>query len=81
MHIGSFSDNTINSNLKVDGGILYNESGTVNGKLEIGQIVGNTIKAKTDINGLITNVTGNIDSISIGSVSGNNFEMNFYVVE
>lgn len=77
LHIGSFSDNTINSNLKVDGGILYNESGTVNGKLEIGQIVGNTIKAKTDINGLITNVTGNIDSISIGSVSGNNFEMNF----
>lgn len=77
LHIGSFSGNTINSNLKVDGGILYNESGTVNGKLEIGQIVGNTIKAKTDINGLITNVTGNIDSISIGSVSGNNFEMNF----
>lgn len=77
LHIGSFSDNTINSNLKVDGGILYNESGTVNGKLEIGQIVGNTIKAKTDINGLITNVTGNIDSISIDSVSNNNFEMNF----
>lgn len=77
LHIGSFSGNTINSNLKVDGGILYNESGTVNGKLEIGQIVGNTIKAKTDINGLITSVTGNIDSISIGSVSGNNFEMNF----
>ena len=77
LHIGSFSGNTINSNLKVDGGILYNESGTVNGKLEIGQIVGNTIKAKTDINGLITNVTGNIDSISIDSVSNNNFEMNF----
>lgn len=77
LHIGSFSGNTINSNLKVDGGILYNESGTVNGKLEIGQIVGNTIKAKTDINGLITSVTGNIDSISIDSVSNNNFEMNF----
>ena len=77
LHIGSFSGNTINSNLKVDGGILYNESGTVNGKLEIGQIVGNTIKAKTDINGLITNVTENIDSISIDSVSNNNFEMNF----
>lgn len=77
LHIGSFSDNTINSNLKVDGGILYNESGTVNGELKIGQIVGNTIKAKTDINGLITNVTGNIDSISIDSVSNNNFEMNF----
>ena len=77
LHIGSFSDNTINSNLKVDGGILYNESGTVNGKLEIGQIVGNTIKAKTDINGLLTSVTGNIDSISIDSVSNNNFEMNF----
>lgn len=77
LHIGSFSDNTINSNLKVDGGILYNESGTVNGKLEIGQIVGNTIKTKTDINGLLTSVTGNIDSISIDSVSNNNFEMNF----
>ncbi len=78
LHIGSFSGNTINSNLKVvDGGILYNESGTVNGELKIGQIVGNTIKAKTNINGLITNVTGNIDSISIDSVSNNNFEMNF----
>ena len=77
LHIGSFSGNTINSNLKVDGGILYNESGTVNGELKIGQIVGNTIKTKTDINGLLTSVTGNIDSISIGSVSNNNFEMNF----
>ena len=78
LHIGSFSGNTIDSNLKVvDGGILYNESGTVNGELKIGQIVGNTIKAKTNINGLITNVTGNIDSISIDSVSNNNFEMNF----
>lgn len=77
LHINSFSDNTINSNSKVDGGILYNESGTVNGKLEIGQIVGNTIKAKTDINGLIANVAGNINSISIDSVSNNKFEMNF----
>ena len=78
LHIGSFSGNTINSNLKVvDGGILYNESGTVNGELKIGQIVGNTIKAKTNLNGLITNVTGNINSISIDSVSNNNFEMNF----
>lgn len=78
LHINSFSGNTINSNLKVvDGGILYNESGTVNGELKIGQIVGNTIKAKTNLNGLITNVTGNIDSISIDSVSNNNFEMNF----
>ena len=78
LHINSFSGNTIDSNLKVvDGGILYNESGTVNGELKIGQIVGNTIKAKTNLNGLITNVTGNIDSISIDSVSNNNFEMNF----
>lgn len=78
LHINSFSGNTINSNLKVvDGGILYNESGTVNGELKIGQIVGNTIKAKTNLNGLITNVTGNINSISIDSVSNNNFEMNF----
>ena len=77
LHIDSFSNNTISSNLKIDGGILYNESGTINGTLEIGQIVGNTIKTKTDFNGLITNVAGNIDSISIGSISDNNFEMNF----
>lgn len=25
LHIGSFSDNTINSNLKIDGGLIYNE--------------------------------------------------------
>ena len=77
LHIGSFSNNEINSNLKIDGGLIYNESGTVNGELKIGQIVGNTITAQTDINGLITNVTGTMNSISMDSVSGNNFEMNF----
>ena len=77
LHINSFSNNTISSNLKIDGGLIYNESGTVNNTLKIGQIVGNTIKAKTNINGLITNVTGTMNSISIDSVSGNNFEMNF----
>ena len=78
LHIGSFSDNTINSKLKVvNGGILYNESGTVNGELKIGQIIGNTIQAKTEINGLITNITGNINSISIDSVANNKFEMYF----
>ena len=77
LQIGSFSNNEINSNLKIDGGLIYNESGTVNGELKIGQIVGNTITAKTDINGLITNVAGNINSISIDSVSNNKFEMNF----
>ena len=82
LHINSFSGNEISSNLKIDGGLIYNESGTVNGELKIGQIVGNTITAKTDINGLITNVTGTMnsiskDSISIDSVSGNNFKMNF----
>ena len=77
LHINSFSGNEISSNLKIDGGLIYNESGTVNGKLEIGQIVGNTIKAQTDINGLITNVTGTMNSISIDSVSDNKFEMNF----
>ena len=77
LHIGSFSNNEISSNLKIDGGLIYNESGTVNKTLEIGQIAGNTIKAQTDINGLITNVTGTMNSISIDSVSGNNFEMNF----
>ena len=77
LHINSFSGNEISSNLKIDGGLIYNESGTVNNTLKIGQIVGNTIKAQTDINGLITNVTGTMNSISIDSVSGNNFEMNF----
>ena len=77
LHIGSFSGNIIDSNLKIDGGLIYNENGTINNTLEIGQIVGNTIKAKNDINGLITNIAGNINSISIGSVSNNNIEMNF----
>ena len=77
LHINSFSNNTISSNLKIDGGLIYNESGTVNNTLKIGQIVGNTIKAQTDINGLITNVTGTMNSISIDSVSDNKFEMNF----
>ena len=77
LHINSFSGNTINSNLKIDGGLIYNESGTINNTLEIKQIVGNTIKAQTDINGLITNVTGTMNSISIDSVSDNKFEMNF----
>ena len=77
LHIGSFSNNTINSNLKIDGGLIYNENGTIYSTLEIGQIIGNTIKAKTDFNGLITNISANINSISIGSVSDNNIEMNF----
>lgn len=77
LQIGSFSGNEISSNLKIDGGLIYNESGTVNNTLEIGQIVGNTITAQTDINGLITNVTGTMNSISIDSVSGNKFKMNF----
>jgi len=77
LHIGSFSNNEINSNLKIDGGLIYNENVTINSTLEIGQIVGNTITAQTDINGLITNVTGTMNSISIDSVSGNKFKMNF----
>ena len=77
LHINSFSNNTISSNLKIDGGLIYNEGGTINGKLEIGQIIGNTINAKTDYNGLITNISGNINSISIDSVSDNNISMNF----
>lgn len=77
LHIGSFSGNTIDSNLKIDGGLIYNENGTINNTLEIGQIIGNSIKAKSDFNGLITNIAGNINSISIGSVSNNNIEMNF----
>lgn len=77
LHINSFSNNIISSNLKIDGGLIYNEGGTINGKLEIGQIIGNTINAKTDYNGLITNISGNINSISIDSVSDNNISMNF----
>ena len=77
MYIKSFSDNTIISNSKIDGGLIYNEGGTINGTLKIGEITGNTLKAKTDFNGLITNVAGNINSISIDSVSNNKFEMNF----
>ena len=77
LHINSFSGNEINSNLKIDGGLIYNEGGTINNTLEIGQIVGNTINAKTDYNGLITNISGNINSISIDSVSDNNISMNF----
>ena len=77
LHINSFSNNTISSNLKIDGGLIYNESGTINGALKIGQIVRNTIKAGTDFNGLITNVEGKINSISIDSVSDNKIEMNF----
>ena len=77
LHINSFSNNTISSNLKIDGGLIYNEGGTINDKLEIGQIIGNTINAKTDYNGLITNISGNINSISIDSVSDNNISMNF----
>lgn len=77
MYIKSFSDNTINSNSKIDGGLIYNEGGTINGTLKIGEITGNTLKANTDYNGLITNVAGDINSISIDSVSNNKFEMNF----
>ncbi len=77
LNIDSFANNNIISSSKLDGGLIYNENGTINNTLEIGQIVGNTMKAKTDFNGLITNVAGNINSISIGSVSNNNFEMNF----
>ena len=77
LYIKSFSDNTISSNSKIDGGLIYNEGGTINGTLKIEEITGNTLKAKTDFNGLITNVAGNINSISIDSVSNNKFEMNF----
>lgn len=77
LYIKSFSDNTIISNSKIDGGLIYNEGGTINGTLKIGEITGNTLKANTDYNGLITNVAGNINSISIDSVSNNKFEMNF----
>lgn len=77
LHIDSFSHNKIESNSKVDGGLIYNESGTVNGTLYIGQIVDNTINATTEINGLITNIDGSINSIYIDSILDNNFSTYF----
>ncbi len=77
LKIDSFTNNTVTSNKKLDGALIYNASGTINNGLEIGKITGNTITAKTDYNGLITNVGGTIDSIKIESISNNTFEANF----
>ena len=77
LKIDNFTNNTVSSSKNLEGALIYNESGTINNLLEIGKITGNTITAKTDYNGLITNVGGTIDSIKIGSISNNTFEANF----
>ena len=77
LKIDNFTNNTVASSKNLEGALIYNESGTINNLLEIGKITGNTITAKTDYNGLITNVGGTIDSIKIGSISNNTFEANF----
>ncbi len=77
LRINSFSDNTITSGSKIDGGLLYNDNGIINGTLEIGQITKNIINATTDYNGLITDVAGTINAISIDSISGNEFNANY----
>ena len=75
LKVDSFVGNTISSNSQIDGALISNPNGTIKDTLEIGQIVGNTITAK-NFNGLITNISGNINSISIDSVSNNDIEIN-----
>ena len=75
LQIDSFVDNKIHSNSAINGALIYNGNGTIEDKLKIGQIERNIITA-TDFNGLITNTSGNINSISIDSVSNNNIETN-----
>ena len=71
LKVDSFIGNTISSKSQINGALISNPNGT----LEIGQIVENTIKAN-DFNGLITNISGNINSISIDSVSDNDIKIN-----
>ncbi len=71
LKVDSFVNNTISSKSQINGALISNPNGT----LEIGQIVENTIKAN-NFNGLITNISGNINSILIDSVSNNKIEIN-----
>ena len=75
LKVDSFVGNTISSKSQINGALISNPNGTIKDTLEIGQIVGNTIKTK-NFNGLITNISGNINSISINSVSNNDIEIN-----
>ncbi len=75
LQIDSLVDNIIHSNSPINGALIYNGNGTIEGELKIGQIERNIITA-TGFNGLITNSSGNINSISIDSVSDNDITMN-----
>ena len=80
LNIGSFAHNTITSSSKLDGALIYNENGKIEDTLTIGKITENTIEAGGDYNGLITNITGDINSsILIDSISDNEFAVTNYL--
>ena len=80
LNIDSFANNTIISSSKLDGALIYNENGKIEDPLTIGKITGNYIEAGGDYNGLITNITGDINSsISIDSISNNEFAVTNYL--
>lgn len=80
LNIGSFAHNTITSSSKLDGALIYNENGKIEDTLTIGKITGNYIEAGGDYNGLITNITGDINSsILIDSISNNEFAVTNYL--
>ncbi len=80
LNIGSFAHNTITSSSKLDGALIYNENGKIEDTLTIGKITGNYIEAGGDYNGLITNITGDINSsILIDSISDNEFAVTNYL--
>ena len=91
LNIDSFANNKITSSSKLDGALIYNENGKIEDPLTIGKITGNYIEAGGDYNGLITNITGDINSsilfdsisnepsISIDSISNNEFAVTNYL--
>lgn len=80
LNIDSFANNKIISSSKLDGALIYNENGKIEDPLTIGKITGNYIEAGGDYNGLITNITGDINSsISIDSISNNEFAVTNYL--
>lgn len=80
LNIDSFANNKIISSSKLDGALIYNENGKIENPLTIGKITGNYIEAGGDYNGLITNITGDINSsISIDSISKNEFAVTNYL--
>ena len=80
LNIDSFANNKIISGSKLDGALIYNENGKIEDPLTIGKITGNYIEAGGDYNGLITNITGDINSsISIDSISNNEFAVTNYL--